>query len=202
MRPFGEVPSLMAGKVAAILDRDGVIVEEVGHLTEPSHLSLIPESAEAIARLNRSSATVIVATNQSAVARGLLTEEQVDAIHVALNTMLSEAGAHIDGYYYCPHHPTEGIGAFRIECQCRKPKPDMLRRAAAEHAIDLTASVMIGDKLSDLEAGASAGCTTILVRTGYGIEFERELADSGLNSTIVADDLSEAVDIFLSSQGA
>jgi len=192
----------MAGKIAAILDRDGVIVEEVGHLTEPSQLSLIPKSAEAIARLNRSSATVIVVTNQSAVARGLLPEQQVDGIHSSLNKMLSDEGAHIDAYYYCPHHPTEGIGAYRIECPCRKPKPGMLRRAAVEHAIDLTASVMIGDKLSDLEAGARAGCTAILVRTGYGIESERELTNSGLYSARVADDLCEAVDIFLSSKSA
>jgi len=101
----------------------------------------------------------------------------VAEVHERLSLLLGEHGAKIDAFYHCPHHPTEGVGAYRVACECRKPKPGLLRTAAFEWDIDLTRSWMIGDKPCDAEAGAAAGCRTILVRTGHGKELPNAVAD-------------------------
>jgi D-glycero-D-manno-heptose 1,7-bisphosphate phosphatase len=177
---------------ALFLDRDGVIVDEAEYLADPAQLRLLPGSAEAIAEVNRQGVPVVVVTNQSGVARGYFPESRIAEIHEQLDRLLAGQGGHITRYYYCPHHPTEGRSPYRVDCQCRKPRPGMLLRAARELSLDLHESYLVGDKLSDLEAGASAGCRTVLVRTGYG----RALADTlepGLNLEMIANDLREAV---------
>lgn len=153
---------------AVFLDRDGTVNEEVHFLSQPDQIELLPTVANTISKLNQCGIAIVVVTNQSGVARGYIPEKQLDVIHTRLSQLLAEQNALIDGVYYCPHHPTEGIGQYHVDCDCRKPMPGMLLRAARELNLDLSRSLMIGDRISDLEAGANAGCETALVRTGYG----------------------------------
>ncbi|HEY4134066.1 MAG TPA: D-glycero-beta-D-manno-heptose 1,7-bisphosphate 7-phosphatase [Alphaproteobacteria bacterium] len=178
---------------AVFLDRDGTIVEDVDYLTRPEQLRLIPGAAAAIRTLNARAVPVVVVTNQSAVARGLLSEDELAAVHGELRARLAAEGARLDAIYYCPHHP-EGSGAYRRDCDCRKPMPGMLRQAARDLGLDLAASAMVGDSVRDLEAGAAAGCRTlILVRTGHGADEEKHLNKSAMQAA-VAPDLSAALD--------
>jgi len=185
---------------AVFLDRDGAINVEVEYLGRPEQLRLLPGSAEAIRMLNEAGAKVVVVTNQAGVARGYFTERDVEAVHVELARQLERAGAHLDGIYYCPHHPTAGIGPYRMDCARRKPNPGMLYRAARELGLDLRRSVLVGDKLSDIEAGVRAGCRTVLVLTGYGEETAKRLQDCSFQPDFVASDLLEAVQWILSAQ--
>ena len=160
---------------AIFLDRDGTINEEVGYMDRIEKLKLIPGAAEAIRLINAAGMKAVVVTNQSGVARGIFTESFVAEIHARLGEMLRAEGASLDGIYFCPHHPTEGRGDYLRECECRKPAPELLLRAAAELNLDLARSYMVGDTLKDIEAGARAGAQGILVRTGYGEEAAAEL---------------------------
>ncbi len=177
---------------AVFLDRDGTINTEVNYLNNIDQLKLIDGTPEAIQILNDMNLRVIVITNQAAVARGFLNEDDLTEIHQTLCNMLAEKGAMIDAVYYCPHHPTEGKDRYLQVCDCRKPRPGMLYRAAEDWRVDLTQSYVIGDKLSDLQAGAAAGCRTILVLTGYGREQRDQIPQSGLVPDYIADDLLEA----------
>jgi len=188
----------MAKRPAMFLDRDGVVIEEVGYLSQPSEVRLLPGAAAAIAALNRRAIPVIVVTNQAGVARGYYAESRIAEIHGRLDELLAEHGARIDAYYYCPHHPQAAVAAYRRACPCRKPSPGMLIRAAREHGLSLRRSCLVGDKLSDLEAGRAARCRVILVRTGYGAEVEKSLGQRGPGgieavADEVAADLAEAV---------
>jgi D-glycero-D-manno-heptose 1,7-bisphosphate phosphatase len=149
---------------AAFLDRDGVIVEDVGHLCRAGDLRLLPGAGAAIRALREAGWRIIVVTNQSVVARGLCTEDELAAIHTRLRELLRAEGADWDDLLYCPHHPTAGLGPYRRDCACRKPKPGMLLEAARRHGIDLAASFLVGDQESDLEAAREAGCEAILAR--------------------------------------
>lgn len=146
---------------ALFLDRDGVInADPVEFVTTPEELQLLPASAEAIARFNALGVPVIVCSNQSGVAKGLYTLETLEQISERLQEMLREYGAHIDAFYYCPHDDADG-------CDCRKPKPGLLLRAAKEHSIALEQSVFVGDSWRDIIAGRSAGAKTVLVLSGH-----------------------------------
>jgi len=182
------------------LDRDGVINEEVGYLSNPEALKLIPGAAQAIRRLNQVRIPVIVVTNQAGVARGYFPEERVHKIHQALSRLLAAEGAHIDRYYYCPHHPTEGIGPYRLDCECRKPRPGMLLKAAKEFGFDLRKCYLVGDKTLDIETGHRAGTRTILVLTGYGEEMWLHWS-APFKPDYVAQDLREAVEWILEVEG-
>ncbi|VTR93122.1 -heptose -bisphosphate phosphatase : D,D-heptose 1,7-bisphosphate phosphatase OS=Geobacter metallireducens (strain GS-15 / ATCC 53774 / DSM 7210) GN=gmhB PE=3 SV=1: Hydrolase_6: Hydrolase_like [Gemmata massiliana] len=162
---------------AVFLDRDGTLIEEVNHLSSPDQVRLIPGAAEAVRRLNDAGVLVIVITNQSGVARGYFPESRLSAVHDRVSELLAAHGAKVDAYYYCPHHPTEGIGAYRVTCTCRKPKPGMLLTAARDFDIDLARSWMVGDKVCDSGAGDAAGCRSVLVRTGHGRELPNAVAD-------------------------
>jgi D-glycero-D-manno-heptose 1,7-bisphosphate phosphatase len=153
---------------AIFMDRDGTICEEVGYVNHLSRSRLLPSSAEAIRLANDAGFLVVVATNQSGVARGLFDEALVQAVNRQMVARAQEAGARIDAVYFCPHHPREGTPPFRRDCECRKPRPGMLLQAAREHDIDLPTSWMIGDSLVDLEAAAAAGTSAVHVLTGYG----------------------------------
>ncbi|MBN2368343.1 HAD-IIIA family hydrolase [Candidatus Woesearchaeota archaeon] len=180
---------------AWFLDRDGVINEEAGLITESSQLKLIPGSAEAIKKLNDRGFLVVIVTNQPQVARNLCTEEDVEKINARLVKEFEKEGARIDGVYYCPHHPeTNHPDAndpkYRRPCECRKPGIGMLKQAEKEFKIDLKRSYMVGDRTADIKAGNSAGCTTIIVRTGFaGKDGKYEAVPD-----IEAEDLIEAVD--------
>ncbi len=179
---------------AVFLDRDGTMIEEVNYLSSPEQVRLIPGTVEAIRRWNHLGVKVVVVTNQAGVARGYFPESRVAEVHSHLSAVLAEGGATIDAYYHCPHHPDHGVGEFRIDCECRKPAPGMLLWAARDLGIDLTRSWMIGDKLSDLWAGAAVGCRTLLVRTGYGAEIPAETIPSEeLRLAGIVDDLAAAL---------
>ncbi len=185
-------------KPCFFLDRDGVIVEEVNFLSTPEEIRLIPGSAEAIALLNGAGIPVVVVTNQSGVARGIFPEERVSEIHRELDRLLGTQGARVDRYYYCPHHPAEGIGRYKKDCPNRKPAPGMLLRAAREMDLDLQSSFLAGDRIADLQAGNAVGCRTILVRTGYGSKITNEdLRKEGIEPFLVAPDLLRAVETCL-----
>jgi D-glycero-D-manno-heptose 1,7-bisphosphate phosphatase len=158
----------MKHKFAVFLDRDGTVTEEIGYVTDPKRLRLIPSSAEAISLLNSRQIPVILATNQAGVARGYFREEMIGKCHERLEEMLGSLGARLDAIYYCPHHPSVGEPPYRLDCNCRKPKPGMFLKAAEQFRIELSSSYMIGDKASDLEAAKVAGAHPLLVRTGYG----------------------------------
>ena len=176
---------------AVFLDRDGVITREPPHYAhEVSQLKLIPKAADAIRLLNENGFVVIVASNQAGIAYGYYGEEDALLFHQAMKENLAREGAHIDAIYYCPHHPEAKIEKYRVNCNCRKPKPGMLTRAEKELNINLKQSFIIGDKLSDIEAGKRAGCKTIMVRTGHGVE---ELKSKEIDCDYVADDLHDAV---------
>ena len=161
---------------AVFLDRDGTINEEAGYLDRMEKLRLLPGAAGAIRRINESGLMAVVVTNQSGIARGLFDEAFVAQVHARLREMLRAEGALIDAFYFCPHHPTEGRGAYLRTCDCRKPAPGMLFLAAEELRIDLNRSYMVGDTLKDIEAGAGVGARGVLVRTGYGEESAATLA--------------------------
>ncbi len=157
-------------QTAVFLDRDGTINEEVGYLDRMEKLRLLPGAAEAIRLINESGMKAVVVTNQSGVARGIFDEAFVDEVHAHLREMLGEQGAFLDGVYFCPHHPTEGRGRYLRSCDCRKPAPGLLLRAAQELSLDPERSTMIGDTLKDIETAARIGVRGLLVRTGYGAE--------------------------------
>lgn len=184
------------------LDRDGVLIYDIGHLSRIEQLSLLPGAAAAVKRLNDRGVPVMVVTNQSVVARGLCSEEQVAAIHLALADRLAAGGAYITRFYYCPHHPTAGVGAYRLDCGCRKPKPGMLHQAASEMGLDLKGSVMVGDQITDLEAGWAAGCRTVLVGGSADGETRRRLATSQLQPDCIGNGLGAAVDWILQNLSA
>jgi D-glycero-D-manno-heptose 1,7-bisphosphate phosphatase len=187
------------GRVAVFLDRDGTINEEAGYLDRIEKLRLLPGAAGAIRRINESGMKVVVVTNQSGIARGLFDEAFVARVHARLREILLSEGALIDAFYFCPHHPTEGRGAYLKTCDCRKPAPGMLLLAADELRIDPNRSYMVGDTLKDIEAGAGAGARGVLVRTGYGEESAASLArpetreDALFRPVHIAADLREAV---------
>lgn len=166
---------MVAAGRAVFLDRDGTLIAERHYLQHEEELELLPYAAEAVRMLNQNEWKVVLVTNQSAVARGMLTERDLHRIHGSLEDLLSREGARLDAIYYCPHHPTEGQRRYLKRCRCRKPAPGLLLRASRELDIDLAASYMIGDAPSDIEAGNRAGCRTILVTTGYGGDFSRRL---------------------------
>lgn len=182
---------------AVFLDRDGVIIEDVHYLEKPEQVRLTPGAGAAVARLNAAGLPVVVVTNQSGVARGYFPVERVGEAHRRLDELLAEQGAHVDRYYFCPHHPDGTVPAFRVECDCRKPRPGMLHRAARDLGVDLDASYLIGDKVSDLEAGAAAGCRTLLVRAGRAKPVCAPPPADRLRLLAVTLDLPEAVAIVL-----
>jgi D-glycero-D-manno-heptose 1,7-bisphosphate phosphatase len=176
-------------KRAVFIDRDGTINEEKEYLYRADEFAFIPGAPQAIRLFNEAGFLVIVVSNQSGVARGYYTEEDVHLLHRHIAAQLESFGARVDAWLYCPHHPA-GRGSYALPCRCRKPLPGMLLEAAGRFAIDLESSIMIGDKLVDVEAGSAAGCRSILVRTGYGA-LEVGRAQAGVE---VCDDLLSAAE--------
>ncbi len=170
---------------AAFLDRDGVINEEVDYLHEVDKAVLIPGVAAAIREIRERGLKVIVVTNQAGIAKGLYSEAELHAVNRRIAELLAAEGAIWDAIYFCPHHPSHSDG-----CECRKPAPGMLLRAIREFGIDPARSFMVGDRMTDLEAGRAAGCArTYLVRTGYG---PKTIAAEDTSSVTVVDDLAAA----------
>lgn len=158
------------------LDRDGVVIEDANYLSSPEQVVLCSGTAEAFREIISAGYEIIVVSNQSGIARGYFTEKDLAAVEKQIEECLKSAGAPLPlKWYYCPHHKKGSVPEYSIDCDCRKPKPGLLLQAGKDFEIDYQNSVMIGDKLSDLEAGFSAGCGKgILVLTGHGTEQERK----------------------------
>lgn len=167
-------------------------------MSDPGEVVLTEGIGKAIAAANRSGLLVVVATNQSGVARGLFQLDAVERVHRRIEELLAAESAKVDRFYCCPHHPTEGIGEYLLDCECRKPKAGMLLRAARELEIDLAQSFLIGDTRGDLEAGAAAGCKTFHVRTGHGAGVQIPSEDfETLNLIGIAENAEEAIQSIL-----
>jgi D-glycero-D-manno-heptose 1,7-bisphosphate phosphatase len=155
---------------AAFIDRDGVINEEREYVHKVEDFVILPGAVAGLKALQDAGFTIVVVTNQAGIGRGLYTEAAFHELTLHMQTLLSESGVHVSGVYFCPHHPTAGLGPYRQDCECRKPRPGMLRRAAREMGLDLSRSVLVGDKMSDVEAGRSAGLAeAVLVETGHAL---------------------------------
>ncbi len=172
---------------AVFIDRDGTINVDTDFVHKKDEWEWIEGAKEAIKKLNDAGFVVVVVTNQSGIARGRYTEDDVQTLHSFVDAELAKISAHVDGYYLCPHHPEHGNNR---ECDCRKPATGMLLKAAKEHNIDLARSFLIGDKKSDIEAAVNAGVTPVLVMTGYGKEHDN-LIDKNVHRE---DNLLEVVD--------
>lgn len=152
---------------ALFLDRDGVLNEDMGYVHRWEDFHWIPGAREAVAAFNRAGWLVIVATNQSGVGRGYYTEQEMHALHARMQADLAEAGGRIDAFYHAPQHPEAPLGAYRHpDPPLRKPNPGMLLQALADWPIDREASLMVGDKPSDLEAALRAGIRGVLFKGG------------------------------------
>lgn len=174
-------------KRAAFLDRDGTLnAKKLAYVTRPEDLELLPGAAEGVRRLREAGYLAVLATNQSAVARGLVSPAGLEAIHARLAELLAAEGAALDALYVCPHLKEGSVEGFSLACHCRKPLPGLLVDAARAMGLALEESVMIGDALRDLRAGRAAGTRTVLVLTGNGAESEK-LAPPGLADHVAAD---------------
>jgi D-glycero-D-manno-heptose 1,7-bisphosphate phosphatase len=179
---------------AVFMDRDGTISEEVGYVNHPSRYRVFPYSAEAVRLLNEAGWLAILVTNQAGVARGYFTEDIITAVHGVLASELEKQGARLDAIYYCAHHPTVGDEPYRFDCDCRKPKPGLIERAAREFEIDLAHSWMIGDRYSDIELARNAQVRSAFVLSGYGRgEWEYQRLAWKHEPDMVAEDLLQAV---------
>ncbi len=178
---------------AVFLDRDGTICVEKNYLSRPEELELLPGAAEAIRLANRHHLKVVVVSNQSGVARGFFDEATVERRNRRLQELLQARHARIDGIYYCPHH-LDGKPPYNIACTCRKPQPGLLLKAARELNLDITRSVVIGDKASDIQTAANLHIPGILVLTGYGAsELENLRTQGDLLPQYVAENVLSAL---------
>lgn len=188
------------GNKAIFLDRDGVINEilyfpDMGRIDTPFHVDqfrLLPRVAEAVSLINAMGFKAVVASNQPGISRNNFNEETLAKIDARMRKELASAGGILDAIYYCRHHPDGSNAKYRIDCDCRKPKPGMLFQAAKDLNIDLSASYMIGDGLNDVQAGLSAGCKTILLGRRK-CDLCRFMEDMNVAPDMIAPDLLEAV---------
>ena len=172
---------------AVFIDRDGVINKDLGkYVTCPEEFDFLPRAIDALKRLYKSKYKLIIITDQGGIGKGIYTEKDLEDIHKKMCTLLENEGVILDGIYYCPHHPDEN-------CDCRKPRLGMVRRAVEEHDIDLKKSFFIGDKTSDIKAGKDAGCKTFLVKTGHAGKDGRY----DVRPDFIVKDFFEAVNIIL-----
>lgn len=175
---------------AVLLDRDGTLIVDVPYLGDPDKVVLEPAAAPALQQLHGAGYLVIVVTNQSGIGRGLYSEADFHAVQARVAELLQAEGVPVEAYYFCPHHPTEGLGELLAECDCRKPASGMLEAAIRDHGLDRSLSFMVGDKLDDVAAGQAAGVRGILVRTGLGAASEQRIG--AVQPDFVADDLLDA----------
>jgi D-glycero-D-manno-heptose 1,7-bisphosphate phosphatase len=190
-------------KQAVFIDRDGTLSEEVGYINHASRFRLFPYAASAVKHLNENGWLAIVITNQAGVARGYFTEDIIQTVHEAMTKDLKSNGARLDAIYYCAHHPSVGEPPYRFDCDCRKPKPGLISRAAQEFDIDLSESWMVGDRYSDVELARNAGMKSMFVMSGYGRgEWEHQRQNWTQQPDQVAENLLEAVRLIVSVECA
>lgn len=179
--------NLHSKQKAIFLDRDGTVNKHIGFLTKPEQFELLPNSEQAIKKINESGYLAIIITNQPVIARGDITDDELNEIHNKLETLLGFKGAYLDAIYYCPHHPDKGfegeVKELKIDCNCRKPKPGLIFQAAKDYNIDLNNSWFIGDSKSDIEAGKNANCKTALIKQNENT-FDADIAGNNLEEII------------------
>lgn len=158
-----------ARRPAIFMDRDGTLSHEVGYVNHPSRFELYPWSVDAVRLVNRAGRAAVVVTNQAGVARGYFPESVIHEVHSAMRQAMQAGGARLDAVYYCPHHPSVGEPPYRLDCDCRKPRPGLLRRAERELGVDLARSWVIGDRHGDLQLAWHVGARAALVKSGYGL---------------------------------
>jgi D-glycero-D-manno-heptose 1,7-bisphosphate phosphatase len=173
------------------LDRDGTIIEEVGYLDRPERVEFFPWTIDAIRALNRADLGVFLVSNQSGIARGFFTDAVVDQVHQRMADMLAAGGAHIDAYYYCPHHPEGSVRELAKVCECRKPARGLVDRAVAEFGVDPGRSFVVGDRWLDVGLARTVGAKGVLVRTGYG-DSEQHKPPKGMEADAIVDNLVAA----------
>ena len=191
-------PALAAS--AVFIDRDGTLIEEVGYLDRPDRVVLYPCATAAIRGLNHAGVRVVMVTNQSGVARGFFDEGVVHRVHERIADLLGQGGAHVDAYYYCPHHPDGSVAKYAVACDCRKPGRALVDRAVAEFGIDPRRSFTVGDRWLDIGLARTVGARGILVRTGYGAD-EEQRPPKGLSPDAVVNNLVEASSWILENLG-
>jgi D-glycero-D-manno-heptose 1,7-bisphosphate phosphatase len=177
---------------AVFLDRDGTLIDDVDYLSGIDQVTLFPWTIDALRLLARAGFLIVVVTNQSAVARGIVTEEFINATHAELNRRLGRGGARVDAFYFCPHHPDATIERYRGQCRCRKPEPGMIEDAARDLSIDLSGSWMVGDRWIDVATGNAAGVRALLVKTGHA-QRTQETSAPGVRADAILNNLMEAV---------
>jgi D-glycero-D-manno-heptose 1,7-bisphosphate phosphatase len=192
---------MSSGRPAVFLDRDGTITVERGYVTRPEDLELIPGASAAIRSLNKAGLLVVVVSNQSGVARGLMSEDDLASVHRALEGLLSEGGAELDAAYYCPNHPQGTVVRYARDASCRKPALGMLELAVRDLDIEVSSSFMVGDQITDVEFAGQAGMPMLLVLTGKGRETEAAAKAAGLEIAASLADLSGAAEWILSRVG-
>ncbi|MGH9966633.1 MAG: D-glycero-alpha-D-manno-heptose-1,7-bisphosphate 7-phosphatase [Pyrinomonadaceae bacterium] len=183
---------------AVFIDRDGTISEEVGYINHPSRFRLFPYAPAAIKLLNDNGWLAIVITNQAGVARGYFSEEMIHTVHQQLKQDLESNDARLDAIYYCAHHPSVGEPPYRLDCNCRKPRPGLIQRAAEDFDIDLDASWMVGDRYSDIELARNARVNSAFVMSGYGRgEWEHQRQNWEHQPHVLAEHLLDAVKMII-----
>ena len=162
---------MMASQPAVFLDRDGVINQECEYVHRIDDFHFIDGVFDACRKMSKAGFSLIVITNQAGIARGYYTEDDFNQLTKWMLEKFSQHGIEIDDVYYCPHHPIHGVGSYRRVCDCRKPGPEMILRAAREHSLDLSQSILVGDKASDIDAGKAAGLgCCVLVLSGHALD--------------------------------
>ena len=163
---------------AVFVDRDGTLIRDVGYLCRLDQVEILPGVSEGLRLLRRHGFKIVMITNQSAVARGLISEEELKAIHSALEARLVGMGSRLDGVYYCPHHPTEGKGSYRVWCECRKPKAGLVEKAWRGLGQERGVSYVVGDQMTDMEMASRIGSKGVLVASEYSDSFSWEKIQS------------------------
>ena len=174
---------------AVFLDRDGTLNEDPGYIGNPDDVKLLPGTGKSLFDLKNSGYILIVISNQSGIARGLISEQDVTKVNNRLNELLSNFSVQIDAFYFCPAHPDF---SSEEECKCRKPSPELVLLASKDFNIDLSKSFFIGDSFSDILCGINAGLKTILVKTGNGMEALSILQKENKMPSFVAENISDA----------
>ena len=183
---------------AVFVDRDGTLIEEVGYLDRVERVSFFPWTVAAVRALNRAGLAVVMVSNQSGLARGFFAESVVHDVHRRIADLLDAGAAHIDAYYYCPHHPDGKVPGLGITCECRKPARGLVDRAIREFGIDPKRSFVIGDRWVDVGLARAIGAKGVLVRTGYG-DVEERMPPLGMTADAVVDNLVAASSWILST---
>ncbi len=177
------------------------MIHDVGYLSRRDDVRWYPWTLDAIRLLTRAGFLVCVTTNQGGIGLGFYTEAFLRSVHAEMDEVVRASGGRIGGWYFCPHHPNAKIDALRATCACRKPGPGMIRQAASEHAIDLSRSFVVGDKIADVGLGVSVGARPVLVKTGYGQATLSAHAGAAPGAAYVAEELMDAAEWILRESG-